>query len=112
MNKWPITPKLYAKLEAIHTKLHGGGGATATLVTTATDVWGGLVGNTGSLSLMVLPSNDNYSSPLVDEVKVKKYFCSECGVLNDTWCERCMRCNACQPYCADSLPIAATTVRN
>ena len=37
----------------------------------------------------------------VIEKKVKMYFCSECGVRNDTWCERCMRCAACQPYCAD-----------
>ena len=44
--------------------------------------------------------------------EIKKYFCSGCGVpllLLDTWCDRCVRCSACQPYCA-GCPSSSTVM--
>jgi hypothetical protein len=50
----------------------------------------------------------NLIDPLIAEVKVKKYFCTECGAPNITWCRGCMRGACCQPnpacYVCDGEP--------
>ena len=47
-------------------------------------------------------------NPLIEEIKVKKYYCTECGTQNVTWCTGCMRGACCQPnpacYVCDGEP--------
>ena len=83
-------------MEAVHAKLHSGGGGTTLLTTT--DAWGGLVGNhLTNLSLMVLPGQ-GYEDLKCDEA-IQGEQCVENGDPDGSYIQDAVKCGNSNSQC-------------